>query len=840
MRLYDKRPPHDVAHDLVRRRIDKARFWISKADFGLEPDEKYSDHFELEPIAEKTSSMATDREYRNLQWGVRVNGRPAGRVRSNYTGDRHKFVPGWYKDEDVYDPAVHGEPYQHEGSLVAHFASPSKIVMTPVPPNSIQNTSIREDSRRVIAAGPVQQLKLFHQPHEPRGLANPLGGHQWFHGSPHRFSEFADPATHHPLMFEQDPDDTTHWNSLLGTHFAADRSVAHSFSKGEHENTGSDAFTDHFNYGDEEPSQHIVHARLDIRRPKHYESEHDMDQEVYEHEWKAGNHPEKHLIGENDEDDYEGEPGEQTLHHYGGHDDRMRTKSDADPIYFHRAREYHPYATGWLNHHPEKYEIAQRFRQRLEKQGYDGITYGNEFEQSDVDHPESSMSAIAFHPHQITIQRHFRGNQPDPGMAHEGATAGLVSRLATPLPAGVHYEDMHTAAYGDPYERGQGPYMPEPDDEHLRDHLADRHKLDPEHWRFGDIKHWRRWHNSEHAHLAHETHQHSIPRGEPLEEKYPAVYEIDPDTDIFGGQAQHPWDRGKGLPPTGEFIPREMRYRSSLVEHMAAWVPSAGIFGPTTGLDQDLFEGDQLRPQVRQAVFEKLDEALRVDGGVAGSDWQDWARVYLAGGSASEWAGQRPGDQGARDLDILIGLNYSRARQQLSSSVVGDLPGSGRDDAADDLTDPELDARLNRALREHFNDKAWHPAFGGTWSLTGYVNPHAWDITVLRPYAAYDLTDMRWAVRPPHLPGHSAADFPQALLAQARAVASEARAVLRLPEPFRTQQARAMWERLHAERRRAFSIEGEGWVDPGNVIEKFLAYSRGHILEKIRELALAR
>lgn len=264
--------------------------------------------------------------------------------------------------------------------------------------------------------------------------------------------------------------------------------------------------------------------------------------------------------------------------------------------------------------------------------------------------------------------------------------------------------------------------------------------------------------------------------------------------------------------------------------HFGAWVPSSGVFGPTTGLDPQLFtEAQQLRPQVREAILERLAVSLHQ---LLGEGWQSLVRVYLAGGSASEWAGARPGEQGARDLDVLIGPQDPQglARETGHDGVAGSGPhavGEGE----------QVAQVINRVLRAHFNDEHWLPGFGGSWSLTGYYNPHAGDITAIHPYAAWDLTNSRWAVKPPHLPHHSVADFDPAVIRHARAMATEARAILQLPEPFRHQQARDLWDRLHAARSRAFSDEGAGWQDPGNLAEKWLAYSPRNILGRIKELA---
>jgi 8-oxo-dGTP diphosphatase len=261
-----------------------------------------------------------------------------------------------------------------------------------------------------------------------------------------------------------------------------------------------------------------------------------------------------------------------------------------------------------------------------------------------------------------------------------------------------------------------------------------------------------------------------------------------------------------------------------VVRKASVWTPQVGIFGATTGLDPQLFEGGSLRPMVRAEIMERLDRCIRVDVQLAGSDWQQWLRVWLAGGSASEWAGSRPNDA-ARDLDVLVGIDLAKA-QGFSS-----FEGMDAQQAA---------TALNAAFRAAFNDPYWQPASGGTWALTAYCNPHVGsDITAICPYAAWDLTRSEWAVRPPHLPEHTIADFDPATVAHARAVLAEARAILRMPEPLRTREARALWQHVHEHRCEAFSAEGTGWDDVANVDEKWLQYAPGGVLNKIKDLAYA-
>jgi hypothetical protein len=238
-----------------------------------------------------------------------------------------------------------------------------------------------------------------------RALANPhTGGDEWYHGSPWQFGGFEGDAPHSGLAYESDPEDTSHWNGQLGHHFAASHGVAEGFSRGEHsaEPEGT--------YEDQEPAQNVLHARLGIRNPMVYASEHDMDQEAYEHEFRAGNHHDAHHPeGELEEAREEG--WEDELPHtyqYAGHGDRMRSRDEADPVYWNEHRTYHPYATGWLNNHPDKYDIARRHRQRLIDAGHDGIVYGNEFEGEQIGKGDHHLvSAIPFHAAQIDVtQRH--------------------------------------------------------------------------------------------------------------------------------------------------------------------------------------------------------------------------------------------------------------------------------------------------------------------------------------------------------------------------------------------------------------------------------------------------
>lgn len=235
-------------------------------------------------------------------------------------------------------------------------------------------------------------------------IADKTGKHpqEWYHGSPHDYEHFGDPASFSSTLFEDDPDDTKHWNTLLGNHFTSDHRVAEDFAGGEH---SSEADIDETG-----PLKHVIHAKLHVKNPKVYKSEHDMDQEVYEHEWNRGNFHDKYNpppeegADEDELEEFREDSG--ARRHYIGDSEEKYSPHDPHPDY---PYTFHPKATGWLNSHPDKDDIAANFKKRLQAQGYDGIVYGNEYEKSS--HGRAADSAIAFEPEQIEITQHHYGDQ---------------------------------------------------------------------------------------------------------------------------------------------------------------------------------------------------------------------------------------------------------------------------------------------------------------------------------------------------------------------------------------------------------------------------------------------
>lgn len=239
--------------------------------------------------------------------------------------------------------------------------------------------------------------------------------------------------------------------------------------------------------------------------------------------------------------------------------------------------------------------------------------------------------------------------------------------------------------------------------------------------------------------------------------------------------------------------------------------PSARLFGPTHGLDRRLFDGEHLKPDVRRYILETLGEFWK---GRHGVDWDEWARVYFAGSEASEWTSETL--EGNGDFDVLIGVDYDAYRGHQSTS-------------GPQKTDEEITDELNAELRmlDEKTKNVMIPVDGervGPFQATWYVNHDSLDIRKIKPYAAYDVTNNVWAVKPPHLESWSIQDFPEgkAFLDEAHAVAAYVRAIMEMPEPYRSQQGNALWEHLHSDRSRAFGPQGEGWYDPGNALEKYL------------------
>jgi hypothetical protein len=178
-----------------------------------------------------------------------------------------------------------------------------------------------------------------------------------------------------------------HWNSYVGSHFSSEHHTAANLAHESAVGTTPGA---------------VYHATLSAKRTKHYFAEHDMDQEAKS--WAEDN----------------------------GHD----------------YNSAHLSPESWLRYHPKVKEVAHGFRDHLKSQGYDGVTYGNEYEGSHL-----HECAIAFHPDDITItHRHTpeedcdAGDEicPDCGHHYEGGSMGHCDKCGAPVGMeGDDDEDEH-------------------------------------------------------------------------------------------------------------------------------------------------------------------------------------------------------------------------------------------------------------------------------------------------------------------------------------------------------------------------------------------------------------
>lgn len=237
------------------------------------------------------------------------------------------------------------------------------------------------------------------------------------------------------------------------------------------------------------------------------------------------------------------------------------------------------------------------------------------------------------------------------------------------------------------------------------------------------------------------------------------------------------------------------------------WLPHDRYFGPGhPDLDPRLFDGIHLKPHWRRALLGLVNRAFaeytyRVPGG-----WQRWARAYLAGSQASHWYGND-------DLDVLVGIEYDqfrRAQPRYRS-----------------MSDREIDEMLNARAHEVCDPARWFTIDGkhlGPFDSTVYVNPDSYDIRKIKPYAAYDLRSDRWAVRPMKVPDDFGPDkLPSADFLYARSLASQVRALRKLPTGQAQALGAALYDQLHGQRHDAFSGHGGGLYDVRNVAWKYLA-----------------
>jgi 2'-5' RNA ligase len=235
------------------------------------------------------------------------------------------------------------------------------------------------------------------------------------------------------------------------------------------------------------------------------------------------------------------------------------------------------------------------------------------------------------------------------------------------------------------------------------------------------------------------------------------------------------------------------------------WLPQGRYWGPNSAQnDQRIFEGDKLRPEVREDILSRINHVFRPRY----KEWPRWTMVYFAGSEAAKW---QPFNG---DFDILIGIDWGKFRT--------DNPGY------QDKTDAEIATEMTDDLWKNANvDGYWFTLADGRkvgpFDRTFFVNPEAYDIRRLHPYAAYNVTSNDWAVHPLEVPGDwDATHLPEAYWGYAESLLNEVKAIGMLPPEERHRMAANLYEELHTHRSDAFGEEGKGLFDLSNVVEKYL------------------
>jgi hypothetical protein len=248
--------------------------------------------------------------------------------------------------------------------------------------------------------------------------------------------------------------------------------------------------------------------------------------------------------------------------------------------------------------------------------------------------------------------------------------------------------------------------------------------------------------------------------------------------------------------------------------------PSPGESGyfssPEDHLDPRLFDGERVKPDVRTWILNRLytfwgDKYHRP---------RDWSTAWIAGSGVSyQWAAGR----GNGDLDVLIGIDYTEffdANPRFQGMTAADLSAILNQEMHEGLWPSTANVDIN----------------GGTFEVTFYVNPNSTDIRDIHPYAAYNLSDDEWTVRPPHgddfnhpkeYYDHADQEVNQAwsLVNRYNDLASTAKGMnpgspgwhnaMRQTELV-VSQAASMYDSIHLGRKQAFGPGGSGYGDYHN------------------------
>lgn len=246
---------------------------------------------------------------------------------------------------------------------------------------------------------------------------------------------------------------------------------------------------------------------------------------------------------------------------------------------------------------------------------------------------------------------------------------------------------------------------------------------------------------------------------------------------------------------------------------------------PSNILDPHLFDGEHLYPHVRETINNLLFSYLDTQYNNARS----WTMVWLAGSGVSyQWAA----DRGNGDLDVLFGIDYSQ--------FVTDNP------QFEFMSIPEIAEAIDNDLRKSLwpstsaiefpiESVPYGPMqfYEVTFFLNPYVTNDPDSITNIHPYAAYNVTEDGWTVKPAKGTALTS-DFPVDYerkaadnLLQAQQLVSRHQHLKKLaatelgPRQINhkgslalvTQEIKNMFDEIHLGRKHAFSDQGEGYGD---------------------------
>jgi hypothetical protein len=249
---------------------------------------------------------------------------------------------------------------------------------------------------------------------------------------------------------------------------------------------------------------------------------------------------------------------------------------------------------------------------------------------------------------------------------------------------------------------------------------------------------------------------------------------------------------------------------------------ASGYFStPQHGLDPHIFNGQQIKPDVRDHILGVLIGYLDTRYRSRNS----WLGVWLAGSGISyQWAG----DRGNGDLDVLFGVDYPKFCET-NPSYLG-------------MPETEFADLLNSDLKKNLWPRTAQTDFHGqTYEVTYYLSPFttASSIAAIHPYAAYNITADRWDIRPPELPDNPRSLYPKEWQDALETERLEVRRMVERYKRLRTQaasfahnspgwkntlasqkivveQAKALFDDIHLGRHAAFTTTGEGYGDYAN------------------------